>query len=546
MKFYGKLKYFIRLSLVFSILFDMLVAFQAIIESNVFVLFLCCAGIFAFIIPLYYTAYILEKQNRQINRDFTKTFDYMENIVKEKNIDFENDFEKEISNDKNMTVFSEFINKNKNLFFEARNKERLINDILISTVVNRDMEKFLADAMPKIMNITQSQFIVFYIVNKITNKLEIKSSVGFGKNIYSQFDISMGEGFLGQAAVNNKVVVVGGLDSDSVYVTKTFIGDIVPKNIIAVPINDVDDENDVLGVFALGSVYEYTSKHIDILEEIKKYIAYAMINGMFYNKNVRLTNELKFQNQLIQNLNEDLEMKIKEGTDRLNNILNSIKDYTVISLDVDRKIVMINDGAVEKFNIKRDGFIGKNISEMAQMTPYLNDDLTDYIDNALNSGKSNHIYTFNSEDGKNKIMEVEIFTIKNEFGNILGTTIVIKDMSYMRKLKTSEILEKKMMDIMLEESNNSIIVVKEDFTIEGISKNAEYLIGLDKNKVYGLRIWDIFTYEQDVREFIKSVFENGDVKSFNAVALNTKINIMMKARLITDDSQGAKKALIYL
>ena len=95
-----------------------------------------------------------------------------------------------------MILFSEYINKNKTLFLDFKNKNNLLNEILISTVVNRDIEKFFADIMPKIMNITKSQLIVFYMVNKVTNKLEIKSSVGFGKGIYSQFDMSMSEGFL--------------------------------------------------------------------------------------------------------------------------------------------------------------------------------------------------------------------------------------------------------------------------------------------------------------------------------------------------------------
>jgi len=546
MRFYDKLRFFIRTGLVFGILFDIFVGFNAAKENNVYILFLCCVAVFAFIIPLYYAAYIFEKQSRNINNDLEKTFDCVRNMIQEKTVDFESDFEKKIADDKGMALFYDFIDKSKKTISEVKNKNNLINDILISTVINRDIEKFLSDILPKIMNITQSQFIVFYITNKVTNKLEIKSSVGFGKSIYSQFDISMGEGFLGQAAFNNKVLIVDSLDKDSVYITKTFIGDIMPKNIVAVPVNAVDDENDVLGVLALGSVYRYTDKHIEILEEIRKYIAYAVVNGVFYNKSVRLTNELKFQNQLIQNLNEDLEIKIKQGTELLNNILNSIKDYAVISLDTDRKIVMINNSAAEMFNIKSEDFIGKNILEISKIVPYISDNMTDYIEKALSSDKSNHIYSYKDENSKNKIMEVEIFIVKNDFGNVLGTTIVIKDMAYMKKIGTSGAFENKMMDVMLEESTNSIIVVKDDFSIEGMSRNAEYLIGLERNKAQGMMIWDVFTYEQDVRDFIKGVFDNGEEASFNAIAVHTKINITMKAKLLTDDYQEFKKMLIYL
>jgi len=545
-RYYNKLRFFARLGLFFAVLFVMLVAVEAALQKNIYVLFLCCVSVFVFVIPYYFVAYIIEKQKKHTERYLRKTFDCIEYMAKQKDEEFQNDFEKEIADKKDMTYLLEYVEKSRNLFSDIKKKDRLLNEILISTVVNRDIEKFLSDVMPKIMSITKSQFIVFYIANKITNKLEIKSSIGFGKSIYSQFDINMGEGFLGRAAVDNRIIVINELDDDSIYVTRTFLGNVKPKSIIAVPVNDVDDENDILGVFAIGSVYKYTDRHIEIMEEIRKYTAYAVVNGVFYNKSVRLTNELKFQNQLIQNLNEDLEMKIKERTGMLNNILNSIKDYAVIFLDVNRNIVMINDGVVQNFNISRENVVGKNISEISQFGFYIYDKSKDYIDEALKKGKSNHIYNYESKKGHEKIVEVEIFSVKNEYGDVSGVTVVIKDMSYVKKLRISQILEKKMTDIMLEESSNSIIVVRDDYTIEGISKDAVYLIGMDKNKVYGMFIWEVFSNEKEVRKFIKEAFENSDLKIFNASAANTKINITMRVKLLTDDTQGAKKMLIYL
>jgi len=548
MRFYGKLRFFIRVSLVFSVLIDMLVGFEAIIRNNVYLMFLSCVSVFVFIIPLYYSAFIIEQRKNLLDESFKKFFDCIEDILKKCDGDFESEFEKEIKNDEDMTLFSEYIDKNKKLFIEFKNKNNLLNEILISTVVNQDIEKFFADAMPKIMNITKSQLIVFYMVNKVTNKLEIKSSIGFGKGIYSQFDMSMSEGFLGQAAVNNEIMVMDDID-DSAYVVKTFLGDIKPKNIIAVPIGNIDDENDVLGVFAMGSVYRYTEKHIDILKEIRKYIAYAIINGMNHSKNLRLTNELKFQNQLIQNLNEDLEMKIKERTGLLNNIFNSMEDYAVISIDNDENIIMINNIAVKQFGVLKDDIIGKNISEIPGIRQYIQSKMENHIDDVIKKGKSKYIHNLEGEKEKDRIFETEFFSIKNEYGEVSGFTVIIKDISYIKKIRGSDIINGKVLNLMLEESSNSIIIVGDDFTIEGISKNAEYLIGINKDDVCGMFIWDVFLGNKKIKDFMNYVFKNNDdkaIKTFSTVAVHTKININMRIKLINDDFVEDKKIIMYL
>ena len=61
MKFYNKLKFFIRLSLMCAIMFDMIVIFEAVMRNNTYILFLCLISIFVFIIPIYYILIIYLK-----------------------------------------------------------------------------------------------------------------------------------------------------------------------------------------------------------------------------------------------------------------------------------------------------------------------------------------------------------------------------------------------------------------------------------------------------------------------------------------------------
>lgn len=544
MKYYKLIKCISRIILFFEIIFSISLAVFSFAQHNVIGLILAAVFVFAVILPQYVVVFFLERHEIAVNRNFDnvayKLSKMEQGIFNEKDNNFQNISEVEI-----IPMFTNCLSKLEKMMFESKENSRLLNEILISAAVNREIDNFLGEIIPKVMDVTKSNCCVFYMTNKTTNKLEIKSSIGFGKSIYSQFDISLGEGLVGQAAVENKIKVVDNVDDDSIFITKTFMGDMRPKNVIVIPVCALDDENEVLGVLAAGSIYKYDNRSFEIFGEIRKYISYAVINGTYYNKMQRLTNELKFQNQLIQNLNEDLELKIKERTLFLNNIINSINGYSIISVDTTRMVTLFNDGAVERFGVMREDVIDNPISEIQGIDEYIMNDGVDYIDTAFRNGKSSHISTIKTEYGE-ALLEVEMFDMNNEFDEVSGITIVIRDISYIKKLKVSADLEKKMTDIMLEESSKAIVIIREDSCIEGISKNAEYILGVTTGAASGKRLWEFFENQDEVYGFVESIFFDEPNKSIDVIAANTSINISMRAKILFDDNEGIKKALIYL
>ena len=298
----------------------------------------------------------------------------------------------------------------------------IMNKILVSTVTNMELENFFKNVMSDIMELVESNWAVFYSVNKITNRLEITDSVGFGNSLYSQFDISIEEGSLGQAVTKNEIKILKDLPDDSIFVTKSFLGKVVPKNVMVVPI---DDDNDVLGVMALASVYDYTDTHIEIMKKISKYIAYAINNGNYYNKNIRLANELKFQNQLIQNLNEDLEIKIKERTALLDNIINGVMGAAIISIDKNKRIKIINEEAIRLFDIN--DAVGKNVNFIFSNR---NDEFEKKINKGLDILAEKERITdscdYTAKDGEKYKFDMEMFCMYNVDGQPDGITAVIR------------------------------------------------------------------------------------------------------------------------
>jgi two-component system chemotaxis sensor kinase CheA len=180
---------------------------------------------------------------------------------------------------------------------------------MMNTVAsNMEIDALFESLLPNLIRHLKSNCGAFYLANNTAGKLELRSSVGFSNNIYREFDLTIGEGLVGMAATSKDVTLYNDLPGDSTFVTKTFLGQMSPRGIMMVPIIN----NDLLvGVLCLSSLYRYTQEQLDSVNLIKYYIGLAIGNCITYERSKRLTNELQFQNSLIQSLNDELETKVK-------------------------------------------------------------------------------------------------------------------------------------------------------------------------------------------------------------------------------------------
>lgn len=538
MYLYRKIKFISKLSLLLEAIVCVSAGIYLFYSNYIHIVTWFMMSIFVFIIPQVYITFLIDKLYVEEKENISKISDCIKKIDFEISDNFRETDEYEQVYESISEVNSK-INKNKIT-------SEIISDILVSAAKNFDFENFLDDALIKIMELMNSNWIVFYIVNKTTNKLEIKSSIGFGKSIYSQFDISIGEGFIGQAAENNKIKIIKDIPDDSIYISKTFMGKIKPKNILVVPVSDFENNNDVLGVLALASLYEYTDEDIENINKIKKYITYAVLNGIYYNKNQRLTNELKFQNQLIQNLNEDLENKIKERTVFLNNIINSIKDVAIVSVDKSNRITLFSKGAEKLLMINSEEAIGQNIEIVSYGSEEVREKVLSSIEDAIKNGTSLHICDVKRKDGTYYSAHIELFALYNEVGENNGVTIVVKDTSFIKKIVNSAEIDKKMAETLIDESTRAIMIVNEEYEILKINKNSEYILDVKAENAINKKVWEFFDDSNEVKNFIIQIMTGDKQREISTKLLNSDIKVMLKTRLLVDKGSNLKKLMIFL
>jgi PAS domain S-box-containing protein len=266
----------------------------------------------------------------------------------------------------------DYIHDETRIFYEAlsRVQKRLdkkwrmrqeLLDIANTVAGNMDFTLLLHDLLPKLNEVTRSICSAFYAVNPTHQKLEIKHSVGFNKSIYSEFDIVLGEGMIGQASVKKEITVYRDIPDDTVYLMRTFLGKIKPRCVIVVPVTGHEQAG---GVLVCASIYEYTHDDCDMFELIRHYLGVGVNNGINFDRTKRLTNELTFQNKLIQDQHLDMKKRLDEKTQLLNHIVNNIEESCLYALDTRGVVLLWNKGAERVHGIAATYAIGRNIDRL--------------------------------------------------------------------------------------------------------------------------------------------------------------------------------------
>ncbi len=400
-----------------------------------------------------------------------------------------------------------------------KNKTKeMIFEISQTLAVNLELKGLLNEFLNKVLEATNSQWGAFYIYNDITNKLEIKSSIGFSRNIYNEFDIDIGEGFIGNIAKTKKIKIISDIPDDTVYLARTFIGKIKPKNLVLVPVLTGDK---LVGVFLLASIYEFLDDHISILKEVRYYLGISINNAMTYERTQRLSKELKFQNDIIQNMNNDLENKVIERTEFLNNVINSIKDYAIISTNKNGVITTWNRGAEIINGYTADEMIGRNISinysEKDRETGKVIKDFRiaekdgEYLEYGWKSKKN----------GEKYFADTIITPIYDNNKQIIGFTNITKDITSIKSMEQALINEKIFKNKLLECSHDSIMLIDTAGIIQEVNGKVLEITGYSRFDYLGKYVAHSFENDVDVEERLKVIIKE-DAK------LNWRSNIYVK------------------
>lgn len=429
-----------------------------------------------------------------------------------------------------------------------RAKNRILQavlDLVNTLALNIETERLVDMVLSRLIEETNSNWGVFYIYNNTTGKLELKKSIGLSKNIYKQFDVEMGEGFVGISALSKNVKIYTEIPGDTVFENKTFIGKIVPRNIMTVP---VVTEDSVKAILAFGSMYDYNDEQIELVKVLRKYIGYALNNCIAYERTERMANELKFQNQLIQNMNDELEKKVNDRTEFLNTIINCIEEYSIISVDKDGYITTWNKGAENTNGYKAFEVVGKHISSLYGINDEEIDRIWRYYETARQEGSYSSRGWHFKKDGTKYFADTTITPVYDKSGELQGFTNITKDITDIKILEQNLSTERAYNEQLIENSTRALVLTDKNGIILNTNKLSRSIIAPENTEIRGKGIYEFFVDGDFIEKNIKRISSTGVKGELVSRLLYTHDNIenikLFAAAAAADSENGG--VLIYI
>ncbi len=425
------------------------------------------------------------------------------------------------------------------LLKHADDNMREIQYIVNSIASNNKLSAMMNDILPRILSTTKSSCGAFYLANNSTGKLELRSSRGFGRGIYEEFDISMGEGLVGSAAEVPEITVIHSLPDNPVLNIKGITGDFVPAGMMFVPILS---SGKLLGILVLASMNRYTQANIDICNLFKYYVAIAVVNCIAFEKAERSKNETVFQNNLIQELNKELKLKFEDKSNFIRNIVNSVKEYAIYVLDKDGKVLEWNRGAELMYGLSEQQAVGQMISMIYTDEEIGSGKVRARIDCVLKTGSFSDKGWKRKADGTMFYSDINVTALYNENGEIIGMTSVTKDITHELFMEIESSYLKKVLDISLESGNDAVLALNGQGIIESYSAESKELLGVDEPE--GIDMFSLVGLNEETRNTFLA--NTGNHLEFSAIMLTNGKNLHFTLTAVTDKMINFKKFVVRI
>ncbi|MDR2939485.1 MAG: PAS domain S-box protein, partial [Clostridiales bacterium] len=322
---------------------------------------------------------------------------------------------------------------------------------------------------------------------------------------------------------------------------RTFLGKIKPRNLMFIPIID---DNIFMGIIVLASVYSYTENHIELFEIVRSYIGVSVSNALTFERTTRLSNELKFQNRLVQDLNDDLEKKVSNRTAFLKNIIDSVDDSAIYALDKDFRITAWNKGTEKLFGFSVNDVMGKSIEYVFSKGEFNYIDIKQKFELVIKENKISESGWRKRNDGSLYFAEITYFKMSDNNGALLGYASIIKEMTELKRAEDSLWLQRGLTQKILDSSSRALVVTDAKGQVELFNNNACRL--LKTTTMYGKKISDFFENENELLNIIKYISKGNHVADSRFALSDNDGEIAIRINSLYDRSEITIKLLFYL
>ncbi|BDD05044.1 PAS domain S-box protein [Aureibacter tunicatorum] len=411
----------------------------------------------------------------------------------------------------------------------------------------------------------------FYVVNDDNPEdifIEMKSSYAYNKKKYIQARYKFAEGLIGQAAIEQDVILRTEIPDDYVKITSGLLGDVKPSCLLVVPL--ITDEK-VYGVLEFAGFERFPDKVVKFVNEISIIIARTIFNVKVNYRTVRLleesqkmSNELQEKQEILrmnaeemestqkelQSSNQQLELKVDE--------VNRAQTRMQLLLENASEIITIfeSDGTVRYISPSVERILGYQADELVgtSFNIGLNDSNKEEMESLFVSVINNPLepitiqYPYQKKNGE----EIWLEATANNFlkdAAIQGIVINTRDITESLRAEREERMRSKMQAL----SENSVdLIVRLD--IEGnffyINPIIQTYTGFAPDHFQGKNIFD--------KEFTNNIYvewanlfnnvKDGLVKESKEIPFTSKIgDKVMQVNAIPElDNNGELESVLFV
>ena len=310
-----------------------------------------------------------------------------------------------------------------------------------------------------------------------TAHLELAATYAYTRRKQINNKFKLGEGLIGQAAKENKIIIVEKLPKEYIHI-RSSLGEIKPRNLILVPF---DYRGDLRGVLELGFVEEIDELTQSLLSSIRESLGAAFEN---------IASQMRLAKQLQET--QALANKIKLNEQRTSTIIESSLS-AMITISTRGIIESCNQTTETLFGYSKEEMIGQNVKMLmpesiaVQHDGYLSHYQETGVTNIIGQGRE---LTARKKEGTEFYMHLSVSEMK--LGNSISFLGVISDITeqVIIREKANTLLEnlsisEQRTSTILESSLAGIITISDRGIIESCNKTTETLFGYSKEEMLG-------------------------------------------------------------
>ena len=196
-----------------------------------------------------------------------------------------------------------------------------VMDISGELIEQSSIQEFGSRILKKLLETTNSNMGIFYILNERISKYEPSSSVGVDESLLKKINIHSPEGEIGNVLSKKVITSLKNIPDEAVYKYQTTAGNMSPKEIITIPIL-VD--NIIVAIVSLVNVRNFSNESNTIIKQSWLNLN-ASYSSIIANERTRILAEN------LANVNQKLEVQTDELQKQTAEMHNQAKEMEKIS-----------------------------------------------------------------------------------------------------------------------------------------------------------------------------------------------------------------------